>query len=96
MSPYIMQWKMKRANSSDGFYLYKIPILLMLDYVSVPSSVEGDQSRPRVSLSVLQAKNPVGERLANMRNDGWFATPDMCLSDNVCSFRGVLEFRAKA
>ena len=95
MGPYIMQWKMRRPNSSDDLYLHNMHIVLMLDYVSAPNSVEGDQDRPRVSLSVCQAKHRVGERFANMRNDGWFATPDKCLSDNICSFRGVLELRAK-
>ena len=95
MGPYIMQWKMRRPNSSDDLYLHNMHIVLMLDYVSAPNSVEGDQDRPRVSLSFWQAKRRMRERFADMRKYGWLATPETCLSDNICSFRGALEFRAK-
>ena len=90
MGPYGMQWKLRRKNISEGYIGQAI--LLAVDYVSTSSKVEGDHSRHLVSLSVWHAKCRV--YVDSETRNGWFSTRDTW-SDDICSFRAVLENRAK-
>ena len=103
MGPYGMQWKMRRPNFTDGYWpsflqaqgdlLSGQAIFLAVDYVSAPSKVEEDHGRPLISLSVWHAKR--GVYVDTETRNGWFVTRDTCESDGICSFRAVLENRAK-
>ena len=103
MGPYEMQWKLRRQNTSDGYWPSFLqtqgdlhngqPILLAVEYFNVPSKVEGDHGRPLVSLSVWHAKRRV--YVDTETRNGWFATRDTCGSDGICSFRAVLENQAQ-
>ena len=82
-----MQWKLRRCDLlSDN------PILLAVDYFSVPNTVEGDQGRPSVSLCVWSAYKSV--YVDTETKNGWFATKNYCWSGDICSFRAVLGIPA--